>query len=256
MRQRHVTTQGIRGLHSIHAGRVGDVAGATTQPARPELNAAERDPPSIFFVDTGRQVVVQSTGSEVGQGPESLWTRHMGFDADRHLVPVVRDRHTDAIRCYSLPLGWPKGPGPPFRRGYPPPSCISGEWVRELSIFIDESGGFGPLQNHSPLYILSLVFHDQSDDISGHLDKIHDALRARGLPPDHASPRSCCGTRTRRPPSGTTPGRCRSGRMTEPDGMCRSTEARACPSVWMPRGRRGHRRFRTSFRGWGWSGAT
>jgi hypothetical protein len=36
------------------------------------------------------------------------------------------------------------------------------------------------------LYILSLVFHDQSDDISGHLDKIHDALRARGLPPDHA----------------------------------------------------------------------
>jgi hypothetical protein len=58
--------------------------------------------------------------------------------------------------------------------------------MRELSIFVDESGDFGPLQNHSPLYILSLVFHDQSDDISGHLDKIHDALRARELPPDHA----------------------------------------------------------------------
>ena len=31
-----------------------------------------------------------------------------------------------------------------------------------------------------------MVFHDQSDDISGHLDKIHAALQARGLPPDHA----------------------------------------------------------------------
>lgn len=58
--------------------------------------------------------------------------------------------------------------------------------LRELSIFIDESGDFGPPQQHSPFYVLSLVLHDQSDDISGHLDKIHDALRARGLPADHA----------------------------------------------------------------------
>ena len=55
-----------------------------------------------------------------------------------------------------------------------------GEWMRGLSIFDDESGEFGPLQNHSPLYILRLVFRDQSDDISGHLDKIHAALQARG----------------------------------------------------------------------------
>ena len=58
--------------------------------------------------------------------------------------------------------------------------------MRELSIFIDESGDFGPFQQHSPFYVLSLVLHDQSDNISGHLDKIHDALRARGLPADHA----------------------------------------------------------------------
>ena len=64
--------------------------------------------------------------------------------------------------------------------------AFPGVLLRELSIFIDESGDFGPLQSHSPLYILSLVFHDQSDDISGHLDKIHAALQARGLPPDHA----------------------------------------------------------------------
>ncbi|SEF09481.1 DUF3800 domain-containing protein [Jiangella alba] len=58
--------------------------------------------------------------------------------------------------------------------------------MRELSIFIDESGDFGPLQRHSPFYILSLVFHDQSDDITRHLDKIHQALLVRGLSADHA----------------------------------------------------------------------
>lgn len=58
--------------------------------------------------------------------------------------------------------------------------------MRELSIFIDESGDFGSLQGHSPFYVLSLVFHDQSDDITTHLAKIHGALQARGLAPDHA----------------------------------------------------------------------
>lgn len=58
--------------------------------------------------------------------------------------------------------------------------------MRELSIFIDESGDFGPFEKHSPFYVLSLVFHDQSDDITGHLDKIHEALVVRRLPADHA----------------------------------------------------------------------
>lgn len=58
--------------------------------------------------------------------------------------------------------------------------------MRELSIFIDESGDFGPLEKHAPNYVLSIVLHDQSDDISNHVDKIHAALVARGLPPGHA----------------------------------------------------------------------
>lgn len=58
--------------------------------------------------------------------------------------------------------------------------------MRELSIFVDESGDFGAYEQHSPFYILSLVFHDQSDDINGHLDKIHAGLLARGLSVDHA----------------------------------------------------------------------
>lgn len=58
--------------------------------------------------------------------------------------------------------------------------------MRELSIFIDESGDFGPVTKHSPFYILSLVLHDQGDDITGQLDHIHEALVMRGMPRDHA----------------------------------------------------------------------
>lgn len=57
---------------------------------------------------------------------------------------------------------------------------------RELSIFIDESGDFGPFEKHSPFYVLSLVLHDQSDDITGQLGHIHGALQARGLDANHA----------------------------------------------------------------------
>ena len=38
--------------------------------------------------------------------------------------------------------------------------------MKEISIFIDESGDFGEYQTHSPYYIVSLVFHEQKDDIS------------------------------------------------------------------------------------------
>ena len=38
--------------------------------------------------------------------------------------------------------------------------------LSELSIFIDESGDFGPYDFRSPYYIITMVFHDQSVDIS------------------------------------------------------------------------------------------
>ena len=58
--------------------------------------------------------------------------------------------------------------------------------MRELSIFIDELGDFGPYEKHVPFYILSVVLRDQCYDIASHLVKIHDALVMRGLPADHA----------------------------------------------------------------------
>lgn len=38
--------------------------------------------------------------------------------------------------------------------------------MRELSIFIDESGDFGPYEPHAAYYLITLVFHNQADSIN------------------------------------------------------------------------------------------
>jgi len=58
--------------------------------------------------------------------------------------------------------------------------------VRVLSLFFDESGDLGSYQPHSPYYILSMVIHDQSKDISVPLSHIRNTLMMRGLPQNHA----------------------------------------------------------------------
>jgi len=54
--------------------------------------------------------------------------------------------------------------------------------VKELSVFIDESGDFGVYEPHSPYYIVTLVFHDQSVDISHNLLKMQNRMRQQGIP--------------------------------------------------------------------------
>ena len=50
--------------------------------------------------------------------------------------------------------------------------------TKEISIFVDESGSFSPAgaDLHSPYYILCMVFHDQSDDISSELAQLREAF--------------------------------------------------------------------------------
>ncbi len=51
--------------------------------------------------------------------------------------------------------------------------------MKELSIFVDESGDFGMNDVHSPYYIVTMVFHNQDVDLSGnivHLEKELDNL--------------------------------------------------------------------------------
>ena len=59
--------------------------------------------------------------------------------------------------------------------------------TKEISIFVDESGSFSPAgaDLHSPYYILCMVFHDQSDDISSELAQLREAFGRTGIDPDH-----------------------------------------------------------------------
>jgi hypothetical protein len=54
-----------------------------------------------------------------------------------------------------------------------------------LSCFIDESGDFGPYDYHAPLYIVSVVLHDQSIDISDHIQAHEEHVSRLGYP-NHA----------------------------------------------------------------------
>ena len=52
--------------------------------------------------------------------------------------------------------------------------------MKELSIFVDESGDFGEYSTHSPYYIVTMVLHDQSKDISSEIIKLNNELTNLG----------------------------------------------------------------------------
>lgn len=81
-------------------------------------------------------------------------------------------------------MGWSKDPGPPSGGEFPRhfrylgEMCVMGE--RSLSVFIDESGDFGPFSTHSPYYFVAMVFHDQSVDIRRNIDAFETHLTNLG----------------------------------------------------------------------------
>ncbi|MBO7453471.1 MAG: DUF3800 domain-containing protein [Clostridiales bacterium] len=58
--------------------------------------------------------------------------------------------------------------------------------MKELSIFVDESGDFGAYAQHSPYYIVTMIFHDQDNDISANIAKLNDEMRNLGYKHDFA----------------------------------------------------------------------
>lgn len=62
--------------------------------------------------------------------------------------------------------------------------------MKELSIFVDESGDFGEYDYHAPYYIISLVFHNQNTDIQSELVHLEDELSHLDWPKHciHAGP--------------------------------------------------------------------
>ena len=52
--------------------------------------------------------------------------------------------------------------------------------MKELSVFVDESGDFGEYEKHAPYYIITMILHDQSVDISAEISKLNEALMYMG----------------------------------------------------------------------------
>ncbi len=53
--------------------------------------------------------------------------------------------------------------------------------MKTLSIFIDESGDFGDVVNTSPYYIVTLIFHNQSNNLQDNMDRLENQLKACGF---------------------------------------------------------------------------
>lgn len=49
-----------------------------------------------------------------------------------------------------------------------------------LSVFIDESGDFGPYEHHAPYYIVSMVLHEQQNNIDNYVVALDEHMRNLG----------------------------------------------------------------------------
>lgn len=53
--------------------------------------------------------------------------------------------------------------------------------MKELSIFVDESGDFGAAKGSQDYYLVTFVFHDQSEDISNHVRLLEQSVIQAGF---------------------------------------------------------------------------
>lgn len=52
---------------------------------------------------------------------------------------------------------------------------------RQLSVFIDESGDFGAYQEHSPYYLITMVFHNQNNEIKNAVLALDEQIKNAGF---------------------------------------------------------------------------
>lgn len=88
---------------------------------------------------------------------ESIWSPHQGGSESRHFV----GRNIRVNKAFKVPMR------------------------KELSIFVDESGDFGPYEYHSPNYIIGFVFHDQSKTVTEACSSLNESLKRMGLSKSH-----------------------------------------------------------------------
>ena len=53
--------------------------------------------------------------------------------------------------------------------------------MKELSIFVDESGDFGELKERPAYYLVTFVFHEQDNDISNMVTKLEQSIKKAGF---------------------------------------------------------------------------
>ena len=53
--------------------------------------------------------------------------------------------------------------------------------MKELSIFIDESGDFGEITERPAYYLVTLLFHDQKNEIASNVKRLEDSTKNSGL---------------------------------------------------------------------------
>lgn len=53
--------------------------------------------------------------------------------------------------------------------------------MRELSVFIDESGDFGDVKERPAYYLVTFVFHDQDNDIERQVVKLEESVKSAGF---------------------------------------------------------------------------
>ena len=53
--------------------------------------------------------------------------------------------------------------------------------MKELSIFIDESGDFGEIKERPAYYLVTLVFHEQKNDISEAVMRLEESMHSSGF---------------------------------------------------------------------------
>lgn len=62
---------------------------------------------------------------------------------------------------------------------------MSSEDIKEISVFVDESGSYDSQSASSRYYMICLVFHDQQKSIADDLLRLSDLIAEVGKPPEH-----------------------------------------------------------------------
>lgn len=84
--------------------------------------------------------------------------------------------------CYSFGLG-KSSLDHRRREEFPALFCFLGVFagMKELSVFIDESGDFGEVKERPAYYLVTLVFHNQKNNIDMNVKKLEESIKNSGF---------------------------------------------------------------------------